>query len=157
MPVAIRPARFDDAAGICAVHRASIAGICSACYTPREIDIWTGLLTPDKYAEPLRSQVMFVAEREGEVVGFSQLDTEQALVLAVYVLPGMLGTGVGRALLQRLEDAARQRGIPRLALDATLNAEPFYARAGYGRIRMNQHRLAPDVALACVRMEKSLP
>jgi putative acetyltransferase len=157
MSVTIRPARPDDAAAICAVHRASIVGICSACYTPHEIDTWAGLLTPDKYGEPLQKQVMFVAEREDEIVGFSQLDADRALVLAVYVSPRAVGTGIGRALLQQLEAAAHQRGITRLVLDATLNAEAFYAHAGYQRLRMNEHRIGLGVALACVRMEKSLP
>lgn len=156
MNVTIRPARLDDAAGICKVHRAAILGICSAFYAQREIEVWIGLLTPDKYREPLQTQVMFVAECGDEIVGFSQLDPGQALVLAVYVSPATVGTRLGRALLQRLEAAAREHGIDRLVLDATLNAEPFYAHAGYQRLRMNQHRIGPDVALTCVRMEKTL-
>ncbi len=79
----IRAARIDDADAICAVHRASILGICSSRYSQREIDAWIGLLTPDKYLIPLRTLVMFVAESGGKIVGFGQLNPELSLVQAV--------------------------------------------------------------------------
>ena len=39
--------------------------------------------------------------------------------------------GVGRALMEALEDAARLRGLERLVLSAQLEAVPFYQRLGY--------------------------
>jgi GNAT superfamily N-acetyltransferase len=156
MSVTIRPARLDDAAAISAVNCASIRGICSAVYTPYEIDVWTALLTPDKYLEPLRTQIMFVAEREGVIVGYSQLDPARELVLAVYVTPDAARAGVGSALLEKLEWAARERGLKRLVLDATLNAETFYTRSGYRPARMNAYPVTPEVSLACIHMEKTL-
>lgn len=152
----IRAARLDDADAICAVHRASILGICSSRYSEREIAAWIGLLTPDKYLEPLRTLVMFVAESGGEVVGFGQLNPGLSLVQAVYVHPGSARNGVGRALLEHLEEAARQQGMTHLALDATLNAESFYERAGYRAARMKEHRVTPEISLACIHMEKRL-
>jgi hypothetical protein len=41
-------------------------------------------------------------------------------------------------------------------LNATLNAEPFYARMGYRWLGRASHRVAEDVELDCVRMERSL-
>jgi predicted GNAT family N-acyltransferase len=40
-------------------------------------------------------------------------------------------SGIGRALLQALEGAARQRGDRSVVLDAQAGVEGFYSRAGY--------------------------
>jgi len=47
------------------------------------------------------------------------------------VLGAMRGSGVGRALLSALVDAARQRGDREVLLHAQASAVPFYARAGF--------------------------
>jgi predicted GNAT family N-acyltransferase len=41
------------------------------------------------------------------------------------------GSGIGRALLQALEGAARQRGDRSVVLDAQAGVEGFYTRTGY--------------------------
>jgi GNAT superfamily N-acetyltransferase len=130
--------------------------MCCAVYSPHEIEVWTALLTPDRYLEPIGSQIMFVAERDGVMVGYSQLDPARELVLAVYVAPEATRAGVGSALLEKLESAARECGLKRLVLDATLNAEPFYAHAGFRPARLNVYRVTPEVSLACIHMEKNL-
>ncbi len=99
---------------------------------------------------------MFVAERDGEVVGFSQFDPAKGEVEALYVLPEAAGTGVGRALLSRAEEEAGTLGIERLLLSSTLNAEPFYTRLGYRPLGRAKHAISEAVALDCLRMEKLL-
>ncbi|MGB8649533.1 MAG: GNAT family N-acetyltransferase, partial [Mycobacteriales bacterium] len=41
------------------------------------------------------------------------------------------GQGVGAAVLARLEERARERGLPAVELHAQLHATGFYDRAGY--------------------------
>jgi len=47
------------------------------------------------------------------------------------VLPAWRGRGVGRALLDAVQDAARRRGHTMLQLSAQTHAADFYARAGF--------------------------
>jgi len=47
------------------------------------------------------------------------------------VLPALRGSGVGRAVLDALIDAARQRGDREVQLHAQTSAAPFYLRAGF--------------------------
>jgi predicted GNAT family N-acyltransferase len=47
------------------------------------------------------------------------------------VLPAWRGRGVGAAVLDRLLDVARARGLTEVVLSAQVEAMPFYARAGF--------------------------
>ncbi|UVM19956.1 GNAT family N-acetyltransferase [Pseudomonas wadenswilerensis] len=57
------------------------------------------------------------------------------VVRSVFVVPGLQGTGVGRALMQAIEDLARQTGQALLRVPSSITAEAFYARLGYAKVR----------------------
>ena len=80
----------------------------------------------------------FVARLDGEAAGCGGVAFADgfAEVKRMYVRPGARGRGVARAILARLEDEARARGVARLTLetgDAQQAAMRFYERAGFGR------------------------
>ena len=153
---AIRVAVEGDADAVWRVHTQSIRALCAGWYTDQEIAVWTGRLIADAYRRAIRAHVMVVAERDGAVVGFGELDLERREVVAVYVVPEATGAGIGSALLAHLERTARGHGCRHLTLCASLNAEAFYARRGWRTGTREKHRLTPEVAVDCVRMDKAL-
>jgi GNAT superfamily N-acetyltransferase len=142
--------------GIWRVHNDSIRALCRERYEPREIAAWIAFRQPEAYRTALASRALFVAEWQGEVVGFGQLDPARGEIEACYVAPKAIGSGIGSALLARMEEEARRRGHAVVRLNATLNAEAFYARFGYRWLGRATHRVGDDVELDCVRMEKVL-
>jgi putative acetyltransferase len=156
MAVTIRPAVEGDGPGICTVHVRAIRETCARAYSAEQVTAWSGLLSPDSYRAVIRERVVVVATEGGAVVGFGQLDPEGGEVDAVYVLPERQGEGIGRELLEHLEEAARARALPVLHLSATLNAVSFYERAGYLRSASTLHRLPTGEDLPCERMAKRL-
>jgi GNAT superfamily N-acetyltransferase len=155
--VRVRPALAEDVPGIWRVHNDSIRELCGERYGPEEIAAWIAFRSPDAYLQALASRALFVAEWQGAIVGFGQLDPARAEIEACYVAPEAVGSGIGSALLARMEDEARDRGHRIVRLNATLNAEKFYARKGYRWLGRATHRVSADVDLPCVRMEKALP
>ena len=155
-PARIRPAVDGDADAVWRVHTASVRRLCAGWYTEHEIAVWTGRLVVDAYRRAMQQHVMVVAEREGVVVGFGELDPARGEIVAVYVRPDATGDGVGSALLAHLERAAQAAGHRRLTLCASLNAEGFYARRGWRAGGRENHRLTLGVAVDCVRMDKVL-
>ncbi|HEX9149588.1 MAG TPA: GNAT family N-acetyltransferase [Thermoanaerobaculia bacterium] len=152
----IRPANESDVDAIFRVHGDSIRALCRERYGEREIEAWIAFRPPEAYRSSFASRELFVAEWQGEIVGFGQLDPRRGEIEACYVAPEAIGSGVGSALLERMERQARRHGHAIVRLNATLNAEPFYARMGYRRLGPARHRVSKDVNLECVRMEKAL-
>ena len=91
--------------------------------------------------ETLASQEarFFVVGLGGEVVGcggFTVLDDGAGELKRFFVEPGFRGRGVGRALLQAVEDAAAAEGVELLRLETGVwssEAIHLYERAGYVR------------------------
>lgn len=71
-----------------------------------------------------------VALVDDRLVGTGRL-LPSATIGRMAVLASARGQGVGAAVLQRLEDRARERGMTAVELHAQLHATSFYAQAGY--------------------------
>ena len=152
----IRAALGADADALWRVHTASIRALCAGWYSDEEIAVWTGRLIPEAYRQAIEAHVMVVAERDGAVVGFGELDLARREIVAVYVAPSAAAAGVGSELLAHLEETARAAGLAQLTLCASLNAETFYAHRGWCAGAREKHRLTPGVAVDCVRMSRML-
>jgi putative acetyltransferase len=154
--VAIRRARPEDCAGICAAHVASIRGLCAGDYTPEQIESWCVGKTPGLYAPLLERLIWYIAEERGEIGGFGALDPAVAEVRGLYLAPAFAGRGVGVALMERLLADARSAGAQRVIVKATVTAERFYRRCGFVETGRGTHLSRGGVELPCVMMELSL-
>jgi GNAT superfamily N-acetyltransferase len=134
MGIEIRTAVADDASAACHVLRRSITECCGADHgaRPEILQNWLGNKTPDNVASWIASPSnhTLVAVRGGELVGVA-LVTQAGKLSLCYVLPEVLHMGVGKALLQGLEQQARAWGISVLRLHSTASARDFFARHGY--------------------------
>lgn len=153
----IRPATPADCAPIWAVHTRAIRHGCASHYPPRDIAAWSGRTSPASYAEALITRVMLVAEDDdGRIAGFAQLDPAEGVVEAVYVDPDFMRRGIGRALMRALEAEAGRLNLPRLVLDASLNAVPFYSAIGFVAEADVRHDLGTGHAIAAKLMTRRL-
>lgn len=84
--------------------------------------------------------VFLVARQDGRAVGcgaIRMLDGAAAEAKRMYVDPTLRGQGVGRAVLERLEAMARERGARRLVLETGVHqaqALALYRRAGFKEV-----------------------
>jgi GNAT superfamily N-acetyltransferase len=97
---------------------------------------WEGELTVT--GESIRRHPTYVAAQGGRAVGFYMLlvETAEASLNHLWVVPPAMGKGVGRALFQHAEGVARRAHVSRLRVVSDPHAEEFYVRMGaavYGR------------------------
>lgn len=102
-------------------------------------------------------ELFFVAVSGKCVVGFSSYRVEDGKHrTAVYVRGEAARTGVGTALFNEAEAAARKRGASEIHVDASLAAVRFYEDCGFEEIARGQHRSNGGTLMDCVFMRKSL-
>jgi GNAT superfamily N-acetyltransferase len=105
----------------------------------------------------LETHCVFVAERNGEVVGWTHGVEQEMLELdrrceiwGLVVAESERARGVGRRLIEEIEKWARDRGLTDMSVRSNVirpESHPFYERIGYTRYK-TQHayrkHLGPD-------------
>ncbi|WP_158006540.1 GNAT family N-acetyltransferase [Acidithiobacillus thiooxidans] len=134
MELKIRSGTDDDAKQAINVIRRSIIELCEIDHQndATKITEWILNKTEENWRRWVSSPrgAVFVAEREGQLVGVSMMDFEGTILLN-YVHPDARYTGVSKALLATMEVDATNRGIGRCTLQSTETALVFYERCGY--------------------------
>jgi GNAT superfamily N-acetyltransferase len=82
--------------------------------------------------------------------------TSAARVRAMYTSPDYVRRGVGRAILQACEEAAKQAGFKRAELMATMAGEPLYRACGYSVIEPSSSTTSSGVRVPLLLMGKAL-
>jgi GNAT superfamily N-acetyltransferase len=146
--VSIRRAGADDAMGIAIVHvrswQAAYRGLTPGDYldsleADQRLPAWERILGEAQWP----GTGTFVAEDGGEIVGFASIcpardeDAEAAgagELAAIYVLPGLWGTGLGRELMTSGLAALSDAGFGEATawvLDTNSRARRFYQAGGW--------------------------
>lgn len=88
----------------------------------------------------------------------SLLDPQRhaAKIRAFFVHPKWARLGIGTAILDACENAARANGFTRCEMGATLTGVPFYRKKGYEEMESLAVPLPGGVSLPIVRMAKEL-
>lgn len=127
----------SDAPEVAALVAHTLRESNAADYPPEEIERLVRGHTPERIREMFREGPGFVAREDGIVTGAARLAPswekpgEEWWLRTVFVLPERQGYGVGRALVERLEACAGERGGRVLRLGASKTAHEFYRRLGY--------------------------
>jgi GNAT superfamily N-acetyltransferase len=132
-PVRIRIARPSDAAAACAVMRRSIVELCQADHggDAKALETWLANKQPEIVARWIAGdpEGYWVAVDGEAIQGIAAIRAGE--ILLNYVSPDARFRGVSRALIERLEQRARESGWERLTLTSTVTAHRFYRARGY--------------------------
>lgn len=152
-----RPATQADLAAMWALRTLAVRVSCASHYPAEVIDTWCASPAPESLPGLVTAGGALVEEQDGCLLGYAILDLDSGEVDAVFVDPGRQGRGIALRLLAALEAMALKRGLTRLFLSASLNAVPFYERAGFVALREELYPHRSGIALRSVCMEKLLP
>lgn len=141
------------------IRIATLEDLPAICRMGYQLSLDMAALEPDYFSvaeqreAPMRAAIeeekkeIFLAEEEGEVLGFACVWEEQTKPLENYLVPRTFaylsdlvlspnsrGKGIGGALLQRCKDWAKSRGLDHMKLDSLSKNDPanhLYAREGF--------------------------
>jgi len=85
----------------------------------------------DAVAAAIRSELVLVAEEDGEIVGVLRGRRER--LASLFVRGDRHRRGIGRRLVERFEQESLHQGVRVIRVAATLYALPFYLAMGYKR------------------------
>jgi putative acetyltransferase len=159
--IQIRPATEADVAAMARAHYSAVHVSAADSYTPEVLDLWSRAPSEsrsDDFRKAIRGgrELFLVAEDASGVIGFGSIVPESNELRSVYVDARAGRRGVGSRILKALEVLAASRGCSELQSDASVNAEPFYARNGYISVARGAHLLSGGREMACVTMRKTL-
>jgi len=157
-PVVRRAAREDTRAFI-DIHHRSVRGLASAHYGWEVVEAWAPPVSEDDLRDLERNdggEIRLIAELDGAAVGIGALVVADAELRACYVVPEAARRGVGAAIVREIERIAIAEGLSELTLQASVNAEPFYAALGYQVLERGEHVLRGGQRMAAVKMARQL-
>lgn len=151
----VRSFRDEDAVPLGRLFHRSVRDGASARYNAAQLAAWSPA-APEGNAWAARLAACdTVVAVDGETrLGFMSMDETGYLDLA-FVVPEQMGRGVSDMLYAVLESRAQARGTLRLSTQASLLAEPFFARHGWRVVRRQEVEMG-GVVLENAWMEKPL-
>lgn len=129
--VAIRRFRIGDEIALFHVFYSAIHDIASRDYTHDQIEAWAPAdLDPKLWANHLRDLRPFVAEIDGEIVGYADIQPN-GYIDHFFVSGNHPRRGIGSLLMNRIHKEAKLLGISELTSHVSKTAEPFFVLHGF--------------------------
>ncbi len=153
LDLSIRPGTSDDAAVLAdlfiAARQAAYPAMPHSIHPPHEVHAWfRELFGLEEGAGNREDRETWVAEQDGDVVGYLLLDPEW--LDSLYVRPDLTGQGIGSVLLD-LAKSLRPGGFGLWVFETNVRAHRFYARHGLVEVERtdgsDNEEKAPDIKM----------
>jgi putative acetyltransferase len=128
---ALRPFLAADTPVLAAIFVAAIEELTDEDYSEAQQEAWAAAADDEeKFGKRLAGELTLIATLQNSPVGFASLKGADHIDM-LYVHPGAAGQGVASMLCDALEKLAGARGAKSLTVDASDNAQAFFAKRGY--------------------------
>jgi len=106
--------------------------------------------------EMIQSSISFVAELDGQIVGFwcrAAADSLEPSEGRLFIHPDHIKQGLGRRLWDAVRESAANRGIRFFTFEADPNAAAFYIKMGAQKVGEKESTVVPGRMFPIVRFE----
>lgn len=129
--VLIREFEPKDAEAVSFVIRQTMKTSNSEDYSPDILQPLIDYFSPEKILQLNGERFCLVAKINNKIVGTAAI--EDAELLTFFVLPEYQKKGIGRKLLEKIENFAEHSGIKMIRVDSSVTGQSFYEKSGYRR------------------------
>lgn len=151
----IKKAKREDAHAIWTIRKEAIRAQCVDYYPMESLKTWTSGALPNDFIDAVE-QHFYVAIKKNLVVGMGMVNLESGKIDAIFVHPHHMRKGIGKKILNFLEDLAIDQQLQVLTLESTLNAAPFYRACGYAGDKVSIYISPRGITLECIPMVKTI-
>ena len=155
MEITIRPYQSEDLIPIVNLFETTVREINKKDYSPQQIQVWSQACQKFLRQPEFFSRLYtLVAVREGQIVGYGNMDTTGYLDL-LFVHKDWQNHKVASAICDHLEAYGSSLGVHEITVHASITAKPFFEKRNYVTIKENQAVLQ-GIALTNYYMAKQL-
>ncbi len=138
MKIKIRSFEGSDTANLLELFHETVHHVNNADYPPEHLDVWApGQPDLKKWKIRFKTSETLIAEIEGKIVGFGNLEHSSSTIGMLYVHKDYQRQGIATALLQALEKKLRKGESANASAEASITARPFFEKRGYHVVREN--------------------
>jgi putative acetyltransferase len=152
MNLQIRLSKPEDLNNILKLQADSLKAL-SPCYNSSQVE---SLIKSQAFARDCQDEIVFVAEQNSKIVGFSCLMLKDSRIGGIFVHPNFIRQGIGTDLLNAIEILAIQNKCKVIDVMSSLAAVKFYQANGYQIIRESGFFSDGLVWIPCVNLSKKL-
>lgn len=155
MTLVLRAFVPGDVEALAGVYRDAVIGLGPQAYLPEQVAAWASY--PEDIGEfggRLSRGVTLVAELDGRIVAFGQLEPEDHLAF-LYCSTACARRGIATHIHSALENRAREAGSAAIRTEASRISRPFFEKRGY--VVLGSERVTRSgVEIERFRMRKEL-
>jgi GNAT superfamily N-acetyltransferase len=129
----IRPAVDNDAESISQMICENAKAILYPHYNEIQWDIFIKYYSPEIVRNKIKAQHIFCAELDGNIAGTIALDKD--FVVGFYTRLQYVNRGIGKMMMQHLEEFAIDQGLTEIRLAASPEGLAFYYKNGWEKIK----------------------
>lgn len=116
----------------------SVHHVAKKDYSPEQLAAWAKpQRNTTRWDEGLLQQLVWVAEINDVIVGFTSLHADSGYLDFMYTHHQYQGQGIATTLLATLEAEAQKLNITELTTDSSLTARPFFLAHGFQLVTQN--------------------
>lgn len=151
----IRRFRAGEEVALFKVFHSAIHLIASRDYSQEQVYAWApNDVSESLWAEKMQSISPFVAEIDGQAVGYADLQPS-GYIDHFFVSGNYPRRGIGASLMGAIHQEASRLGVVELTSDVSLTAQPFFERFGFHIVEQRLPELR-GVVIPNARMHKVL-
>jgi putative acetyltransferase len=139
--VHIRRYREEEETALFEIYYSAIHLIASRDYTPEQVEAWAPRsLDPELWRRKIRDINPFVAEADGQLVGYADLQAN-GYIDHFFVSGAHPREGIGAQLMRHLLKEGQRFDLVELTSDVSRTAQPFYEGFGFHVVEQRSREL----------------
>ena len=139
-----------------ALLRSTVLTVNSKDYTHEEVEDWASCGDSVEHWKELlaKNDYIGIFDGQGNIIGFSSMNSEGHLH-SMFVHKDWQHQGMASRMLAEVENMAREYGVPKIVVEASITARPFFEKHGYTAVKAQKAK-ANRLYLTNYVMEKTL-
>ena len=145
MQITIRQATDADAVALSGLIRSTIRVSNSKDYDQQSIDLLCSIFEPKQVAERIANEHILLCFAGGDLIGTAGLRRDY--LRSMFIEPTYQRQGLGKALVENIEEIARQNAISEIMVHSSVTARQFYDTLGYKFVEFQSYPEGPFVLM----------